>query len=246
MNFLLLFVLIPLVMMGGVALLKNDKQIKVLMAVGSSVLLIFSFVVLYLFMQERAVNDAAMLFTSDLMWYEAFNIKLSLGVDGISVSMLILSAIIVFTGVFASWGLQYQVKEFFLWFLLLSIGVFGFFITVDMFAMFLFYEVALIPMYLLIGLWGTGRKEYSAMKLTLMLMGGSAFLLLGILGVYFGTGIQSMNILEIAQAHIPESHSYALPNHTLYGWRIHIPGIVCRIPTSSDPWSLWLSRWLQR
>ncbi len=206
MNFLLLFVLIPLVMMGGVALLKSDKQIKVFMAIGSSLLLIFSFVVLYLFMQERALQpDAAMLFTSDITWYEAFNIKLSLGVDGISVSMLILSAIIVFTGVFASWSLEYQVKEFFLWFLLLSIGVFGFFITVDMFAMFLFYEVALIPMYLLIGLWGTGRKEYSAMKLTLMLMGGSAFLLLGILGIYFGAGINSMNILEIAKTHIPES-----------------------------------------
>jgi NADH-quinone oxidoreductase subunit M len=206
MNFLLLFVLIPLLMMGGVALLKSDKQIKIFMAIGSSVLLLFSFLVLYLFIQERALQpDAAMLFTSDITWYEAFNIKLSLGVDGISVSMLILSAIIVFTGVFASWSLEYQVKEFFLWFLLLSIGVFGFFITVDMFAMFLFYEVALIPMYLLIGLWGTGRKEYSAMKLTLMLMGGSAFLLLGILGIYFGAGINSMNILEIAKVHIPES-----------------------------------------
>ncbi len=205
MNFLFLFVLIPLLMMGGVVLLKSDKQIKIFMAIGSSLLLIFSFVVLYLFIQERAVNDAPMLFTSDITWYEAFNIKFSLGVDGISVSMLILSAIIVFTGVFASWNLDYQVKEFFLWFLLLSIGVFGFFITVDMFAMFLFYEVALIPMYLLIGLWGTGRKEYSAMKLTLMLMGGSAFLLLGILGIYFGSGINSMNILEIAKTHIPES-----------------------------------------
>ena len=67
--------------------------------------------------------------------------------------------------------------------------------------MFMFYEVALIPMYLLIGVWGSGRKEYSAMKLTLMLMGGSAFLLIGILGIYFGSGATSMNLLEIAQLH---------------------------------------------
>ena len=91
--------------------------------------------------------------------------------------MLLLSAIIVFTGTFASWRLQPLTKEYFLWFTFLSIGVFGFFISIDLFTMFMFYEVALIPMYLLIGVWGSGRKEYSAMKLTLMLMGGSAFLL---------------------------------------------------------------------
>lgn len=208
MNFLYLFVIIPLVMMGGIALLKEAKHIKIFMAIGASILLVASFVLLYLFMQERALNpDAVMLFRSDLVWYEAFNIKLSLGVDGISVLMMILSSVIVFTGVFASWGLTVQVKEFFLWFLMLSIGVYGFFITIDLFSMFLFYEVALIPMYLLIGLWGTGRKEYSAMKLTLMLMGGSAFLLLGILGIYFNSNAEggplTMNILEIAKVHIP-------------------------------------------
>ncbi len=94
-----------------------------------------------------------------------------------------------------------------MWFSLLSIGVYGFFISIDLFTMVLFYEVALIPMYLLIGVWGTGRKEYSAMKLTLMLMGGSAFMILGVLGVYFGAGMASgqptFNILEIAQAGIP-------------------------------------------
>ena len=196
-------------MMGGVALLKDAKQIKVLMATGASIILLSSFTLLYLFLQQRALfPNATMLFRTDLMWYKSFNIKLSLGVDGISVLMIILSSVIVFTGVFASWGLKEQVKEFFLWFLMLSIGVFGFFITIDLFSMFMFYEVALIPMYLLIGLWGTGKKEYSAMKLTLMLMGGSAFLLLGILGIYFNSasdgGLLTMNILEIAKHHIPD------------------------------------------
>ncbi len=97
-----------------------------------------------------------------------------------------------------------QVKEYFLWFTFLSLGVFGFFISIDLFTMFMFYEVALIPMYLLIGLWGSGKKEYSAMKLTLMLMGGSAFLLIGILGIYYGSGATSMNLVEIATTlHIP-------------------------------------------
>ena len=97
---------------------------------------------------------------------------------------------------FASWRLQPLTKEYFLWFTFLSLGVFGFFISIDLFTMFMFYEVALIPMYLLIGVWGSGRKEYSAMKLTLMLMGGSAFLLIGILGIYYGSGASTTYLLN--------------------------------------------------
>ena len=116
-------------------------------------------------------------------WYEGvINITYAVGVDGVSVAMIMLSAIVVITGVFASWAVEDKAKEYFLWFIMLSIDVFGFFISIDLFTMFLFYEVALIPMYLLIGVWGSGNKEYSAMKLTLMLMGGSAFLMVGIFG----------------------------------------------------------------
>ena len=112
-----------------------------------------------------------------------------------------LSSIIVFTGTFASWQLKPLTKEYFLWFVLLSIGVYGFFISTDMFTMFMFYEVALIPMYLLIGVWGSGKKEYAAMKLTLMLMGGSALLIIGILGIYFFSGATTMNVQELAALH---------------------------------------------
>jgi len=116
--------------------------------------------------------------------------------------MLILSSIIVFAGSFASWAID-DARHFFMWLLLLSTGVFGFFISVDLFTMFMFYEVALIPMYLLIGVWGTGRKEYSAMKLTLMLMGGSAFLMLSLIGIYYHSAPEgaplTWNILEISQ-----------------------------------------------
>ena len=116
------------------------------------------------------VDQAPMLFTYCVPWFEPLHINYSLGVDGISVVMILLTSIIVFTGTFASWQMEPMKKEYFLWFTLLSIGVYGFFISIDMFTMFMFYEVALIPMYLLIGVWGSGAKEYSAMKLTLMLM----------------------------------------------------------------------------
>ena len=210
MNMLSLFPAIPLLMMLGLWLSKSTRQIRAVMVAGSSLLLLLAavLVVRYLGLRE-AGETAAMLFTASHMWYAPLDIHYAVGVDGISVAMLLLSAVIVFTGTFASWRMQTQIKEYFLWFCLLSVGVFGFFISVDLFTMFMFYEVALIPMYLLIGVWGSGRKEYAAMKLTLMLMGGSALLLIGILGIYFGAGATTMNILEIAQLHsIPLAQQY--------------------------------------
>jgi NADH-quinone oxidoreductase subunit M len=209
MNFLSLFVLIPVLMMMGLFLSNSRKQLLFFMTVGASLLMILSALLTYFYFTERAAgNVATMLFTADTVWYAPFNIHYSVGVDGISVVMLILTSIIVFTGVFASWKIDPLPKEFFLWFCLLSSGVFGFFISTDLFTMFMYYEIALIPMYLLIGIWGTGKKEYAAMKLTLMLMGGSALLLVGILGIYYGSGATTMNILEIAKLHIPIELQY--------------------------------------
>lgn len=202
MNFLSLFVLIPLLMLLGLWLARGINQIRTVMVTGASALLVLAGVltVMYLNARHGGATDE-MLFCADVAWYPALNIHYSVGVDGISVAMLLLSSIIVFTGTFASWRLQPLTKEYFLWFTFLSLGVFGFFISTDLFTMFMFYEVALIPMYLLIGVWGSGRKEYSAMKLTLMLMGGSAFLLIGILGIYYGSGATTMNLNEIAALH---------------------------------------------
>lgn len=203
-NILTLFIIIPLLMLAGLWVAKNTSQVKTVMVIGSSLLLALSVYLVFDYIGLRKAGETAqMLYTSSFSWYEPLNICFSLGVDGISVVMLLLSSIIVFTGTFASWKLQPMTKEYFLWYTLLTLGVYGFFVSVDMFTMFMFYEVALIPMYLLIGVWGSGRKEYSAMKLTLMLMGGSALILIGILGVYYGAGAQSMNILEIAQCDIP-------------------------------------------
>ena len=206
MSILTLFVVIPVVMLLGLWLARNDNQVRGVMVCGASALLALAIYITAAFIQQRSMgNGAAMLWTYSTPWFPSLHINYSVGVDGISVVMLLLSAIIVFTGTFASWQLQPMKKEYFLWFTLLSTGVFGFFISTDMFTMFMFYEVALIPMYLLIGVWGTGKKEYSAMKLTLMHMGGSAFLLLGILGIYFFSGAETMNLLEIAKHGVEKS-----------------------------------------
>ncbi|MDR1527341.1 MAG: NADH-quinone oxidoreductase subunit M [Dysgonamonadaceae bacterium] len=219
MNILSLFVAVPVLMILALFLCKSMKAIRTVMVTGASVLLLLAAVLTVLFFQERAVSDAEMLFVFTIPWYQPLNIGYTVGVDGISVAMLALSAIIVFTGVFSSWNMD-MAKEYFLWYCLLSVGVFGFFISIDLFTMFLFYEVALIPMYLLIGLWGTGKKEYSAMKLTLMLMGGSAFLMIGIIGIYYASGHTTMNLVEIAKLSIPIEYQRWLFPATFLGFGV--------------------------
>ncbi len=202
MSILSLFVVIPVLMLLGLWVARTLNQVRGVMVVGSTCLLALSGWLTLEFIHLREIGETApMLFTYSVEWFKPLNIAYSVGVDGISVVMLLLSSVIVFTGTFASWQLKPLTKEYFLWFTLLSTGVFGFFICTDLFTMFMFYEVALIPMYLLIGVWGSGNKEYAAMKLTLMLMGGSALLIIGILGIYFFSGASTMNVLEIAQMH---------------------------------------------
>ena len=216
MNFLSLFVLIPLVMLLGLWLARDIKGVRAVMVTGSSALLVLAAYLTIIFLGDRAAGQTGeFLYTASFSWFEPLHIKYSVGVDGISVAMLLLSAVIVFTGTFASWQLKPLTKEYFLWFTLLSLGVFGFFISVDMFAMFMFYEIALIPMYLLIGVWGSGQKEYAAMKLTLMLMGGSAFLMCGIFGIFYGAGGQTMNLYEIANQ---LGGAHAIPVAQQYIW----------------------------
>lgn len=194
-------------MLLGLWAARDIKQVRTVMVIGSSCLLAMSIWLTLHFIGERAAgNTEEMILQSSTVWFAPLHINYAVGVDGISVVMLLLSSIIVFTGTFASWKLQPLTKEFFMWFTLLSTGVYGFFISIDLFTMFMFYEVALIPMYLLIGYWGSGRKEYAAMKLTLMLMGGSALIILGLVGIYFFNGASTMNILEIAHNnHIPDA-----------------------------------------
>jgi NADH-quinone oxidoreductase subunit M len=208
MDILTLFVIVPVLTVVALVFSKGIKQHRVVAAIGMGVQTLMSFNLLYQFLQLReAGNSAVMLFTKDVMWFAPMNIHYAIGVDGISVLMILLTSIIVLTGTFVSWKVNDLPKEFFISLIVLASGVYGFFISVDLFTMFVFYEIAVIPMYLLIGIWGTGPREYAAMKLTLMLMGASALLLVGLLGVYFNSnadgGILTFNIFEISKVHIP-------------------------------------------
>jgi NADH-quinone oxidoreductase subunit M len=208
MNILTFFVIIPVLTITGIILVKDIKRVKLVSSIGMGLQLLLAALLVVLYIMERkAGNTEEMIFIRDFVWFKSLNIHFALGVDGISVAMIALTSVVVFAGVFASWEMAFLTKEFFVSLILLATGVFGFFISIDLFTMFLFYELAVIPMYLLIGVWGSGPKEYSAMKLTLMLMGASAILLVGILGIYFHSAPDgepmTFNILRISKYVIP-------------------------------------------
>lgn len=207
MDILSLFLIVPLISVLVLVFTKGLHQARIVSMIGSSIQLAMAIHLVFAYFNEKLINDATMVFTKDIVWFKHFNIHYTIGVDGISVALLLLTAIVVLAGVFISWKIEDLPKEFFVSLIVLSIGVYGFFISLDLFTMFVFFEIAVIPMYLLIGIWGSGPKEYSAMKLTLMLMGASAVLLVGILGIYFNSNVDggklTFNILEIAQVNIP-------------------------------------------
>jgi NADH-quinone oxidoreductase subunit M len=207
MDILTLFVVVPALTILILVFAKDLKQARSIALVGMLVQFAMSMNLVFAYFKERKVNDDIMVFVKDFVWFEQFNIHFTVGVDGISVALIVLTAIVVLAGVFISWKMEDLPKEFFIALIVLASGVFGFFISLDLFTMFLFFEIAVIPMYLLIGIWGSGPREYAAMKLTLMLMGASALLLVGILGIYFNSnadgGALTFNILEIAKVNIP-------------------------------------------
>jgi NADH-quinone oxidoreductase subunit M len=207
MDILSLFIIVPILTVIALVFSKGLERSRIVAMIGSIIQLGMAINLVFAYLKERDVNNDIMVFTRDMLWFKPFNIHYSIGVDGISVALLALTSIVVLAGVFISWKMKELPKEFFISLIVLSLGVYGVFISIDLFTLFVFFEIAVIPMYLLIGIWGSGPREYSAMKLTLMLMAASAVLLVGILGVYFNSnadgGPLTFNILEIAQVHIP-------------------------------------------
>ncbi len=205
---LALLVLIPLVTSIFLLLFRSPKSIKITALLGSVVQLIYTVALTISYIKYRQAGfDELYLFQASIDWFPALNIAFGVGVDGISLTMIVLTAMVVVAGILVSWRITEKVKEFFFLIMFLSLGAYGFFISTNLFVLFFFLELAVIPKYLLIGIWGSGKKEYSAMKLALMLMGGSATVFLGLLGFYYFSGkygiIHTWNISELSSIHFP-------------------------------------------
>jgi len=146
---------------------------------------------------DRSLGAAGVIqFEEKLSWIPAINAFYHVGVDGLSLPLVILMAFLGFLVVLISWKIDLRPREYFAWLLLLETSILGVFCSLDLLLFFLFWEIEVIPMYFLISIWGTGRREYSAIKYVIYTLFGSAFMLAGILSLYFTTG--SLSMVDIA------------------------------------------------
>jgi NADH-quinone oxidoreductase subunit M len=203
-----LLVIFPLITVTAALFCRSLSAIRRISLTGVVVQLVLAFVLFGFYWKARASgNGAAMLFEGRHAWFPALNIWYDVGVDGISVAMILLTAFVMLGAVLVSWEIDRMGKEFFVLLLLLSAGAYGFFLSLDLFTLFFFLEVSVIPKFLLIGIWGSGKKEYSAMKLALMLMAGSAMVFVGLVGLYFHSGAAggagSFDWQAISRMHLP-------------------------------------------
>lgn len=197
-----LLIIVPLILAIAGLLVNNQKQVKWIALVSGVAQLMLACGLAFLFLQYRKTDSSVFLFQQKYEWFSHLNIGYFVGVDGISVAMILLTAFIVLAGILVSWNISRMTKEYFFLMQVLAIGAYGFFISLDLFTLFFFLELAVVPKFMLIGIWGSGKKEYSAMKLALMLMAASALVFVGITGLYYFStnhGIHDFNLLAVAE-----------------------------------------------
>jgi len=199
MNFPYLTIIIFLPIVGAIIIAafvagNRPRLIKYLAAIFTFIPLVLAVALFFSF--DKAAGGFQ--FVEKLPWITSLNAFYHLGVDGLSLPMVILTAFLGFIVVLISWKINLRVREYFAWLLLLETSILGVFCSLDLLLFFLFWEIEIIPMYFLISIWGTGRKEYSATKYVIYTLFGSALMLAGILSLYFTTG--SLSMVDIAQS----------------------------------------------
>ncbi len=174
---------------------RYEQLIRLVALAASGVTLVLSIYLCLIFNGQ----DPSFQFVENVAWVPSYGIHYSNAVDGLNVSMILLTSIVIFCGVLVSWTVTYRVKDFFANMLFLVSGVFGVFMTTNLFFFFLFYEIAVIPMYLLIVIWGSTNKQYAAMKLTLYLLLGSALMFAGFLYMYSLPGSGTFDLVTLKE-----------------------------------------------
>ncbi len=195
----------------------------------------------YLYMQfDRWGNGFQ--YVEKVPWIKAFNINYFLGIDGISIPMVLLTALLAFLCVIASWNINVYVRGYFALFLLLNTSMVGVFCALDFFLFYVFWELMLLPMYFLIGVWGGPKKEYAAIKFFLFTLVGSVLMLVVMLVFYFGsvepaTGLHSFDLTILSDQSV---HQAFLRDHTIR-WFCYLGlfiGFAIKIPLV--PFHTWL------
>lgn len=145
-------------------------------------------------------SNPAMQLVQQVQWIPSIGAEYHVGVDGISFPLLWVTALVSVLAIVASWNIDHRVKEFYAWMLTLQTAMYGVFLALDYVLFFIFWELLLVPMYFIIGIWGGERREYAAIKFFIYTLVGSAIMLVGILALYLSTGAQTFNILALAEA----------------------------------------------
>jgi len=203
---LLLLLAVPLVTCLLIAGTPKATYNRLIALLGAFLQLILVGVLVKAFLVTRGQAPDDVYFYQQFNWFPTWGIQFQIGVDGISLSMMLLTALVVLSGVLVSWRKESMSREFFFLLILLSLGAYGFFMSRDIFTLFFFLELAVLPKFLLIGIWGSGKKAYSAMKLALMLMAGSALVFVGLAAIYNET--HSFDLSLLTQYIFPVSFQY--------------------------------------
>jgi NADH-quinone oxidoreductase subunit M len=154
-------------------------------------------------------------------WLPALGISYQVGVDGMNAPLVLLTGVVMFTGVLISWRVDDRPREFFGFLFILATGVFGVFVALDLFMLFFFYEIAVFPMYLLIAIWGWKEtREYAAMKLTLYLFIGSVVSLIGALAMFFASGLGTFDMLALEQANFSVTFQQIVFPFVFFGFAV--------------------------
>jgi len=194
-----IIVFTPIVFGALIFLIPKERKTEIRMAALAAAFIAMVLAVWVYFSYDPAVGGYQ--FVERYQWMPALGISYYVGVDGISAPLVLLTGVVMFTGVLISWGIDDRPREFFAFLFILATGVLGVFVALDLFGLFFFYEIAVFPMYLLIAIWGWKvTREYAAMKLTLYLFIGSVIALVGALAMYFGSGMETFNMLALETA----------------------------------------------
>jgi NADH-quinone oxidoreductase subunit M len=194
-----IIVFTPVVFGAFIFLIPKERKTEIRMAALAAAFIAMVLAVWVYFSYDPAVGGYQ--FVERYQWMPALGISYYVGVDGISAPLVLLTGVVMFTGVLISWGIDDRPREFFAFLFILATGVLGVFVALDLFGLFFFYEIAVFPMYLLIAIWGWKvTREYAAMKLTLYLFIGSVIALVGALAMYFASGMGTFNMLALETA----------------------------------------------
>ena len=189
-----IIVFLPVIGAIVIALLPQADPRRIRLTAALFTLVAFALSLSLFFRFDTGLEGAQ--FVERASWIPAIDAQYFLGIDGLSLPMLVLATFLGFIAVLVSWKIDLRVREYFVWLLVLETGVLGVFCSLDLLLFFLFWEVEILPMYLLISIWGSGRKEYSAMKFVIYTLAGSAMMLAGILLLYFHGG--TFDMMELA------------------------------------------------